>query len=85
MVASKFDSRKFSVAKNAELGVMKVTSHVSSCIDKLTKMILVLDNDENAERHARRCTLINTRGGFTVPTNRGEVLVSRAQWLMSGL
>ena len=47
------------MAKNAELVVVKVTSHVSSFIDGLTKLILDLDDDQNAGRHARGRNVIN--------------------------
>lgn len=85
-VASKVGGRRFGVAKSAELVVVKVTSHVSSFIDGLTKLILNLDDDENAGRHARGRTVINMRGGFTVPSNpTGEILASRVEWLISDI
>lgn len=85
-VASKVGGRRFGVAKNAELVVVKVTSHVSSFIDGLTKLVLDLDNDENAGRHAKGRTVINIRGGFTVPSNpTGEILASRVEWLISSI
>lgn len=85
-VASKVGGRRFGVAKNAELVVVKVTSHVSSFIDGLTKLILDLDDDENAGRHARGRTVINMRGGFTIPSNpTGEILASRIEWLISDI